>query len=58
VPPRDDLPAELYDFYLRAAVEVRQITTIESDELRYLIRLFGIHSCDLEKLRNILISSN
>jgi hypothetical protein len=58
VPPRDDLPAELYDFYLRAAVEVRQITTIECDELRYLTRLFGVHLCDLEKVRNILISPN
>lgn len=58
MPPRDDLPAELYDFYLRAAVEVRQITPVESDELRYLTSLFGVHSADLEKLRSILISPN
>jgi hypothetical protein len=58
VPPRDDLPAELYDLYLRAAVEVRQITPIESDELRYLTRLFGVHSCDLDKIREILVTSN
>ena len=55
---RPDLLSELYECYLRAAVELRCITLMESRELRHLRRLFGIHPDDLEQIREGLLSRN
>jgi hypothetical protein len=56
VPP--ELFADLYDLYLRAAVELGHITFIESDELRYLRRIFGLHLADVEEIRQTFITTN
>jgi hypothetical protein len=56
LPP--DLLEDLYNLYLRAAVELRQITCLEQEQLRRLRRLFGIHATDLEQIRESLLSRN
>jgi hypothetical protein len=53
-----DLLADIYDLYVRAAVELRQITFLESNELRHLRRIFGVHMADLEQIRQILMTKN
>lgn len=53
-----DFVTDLYDVYLRAAVELRQITFLESNDLRYLGRSFGIQIADLEQLRSALVVLN
>ena len=55
---RPDLLSELYDCYLRAAVELRYITLLESRELRRLRQTFGIHLDDLEQIRESVLSRN
>ena len=58
MPLRPDLLADLYDFYLRAAVELRYITLLECRELRRLRDVFGIGTDDLEQIREALVSRN
>ncbi|HYP13618.1 MAG TPA: hypothetical protein VEQ63_06825 [Bryobacteraceae bacterium] len=58
MPFDQDLATDLYDLYLRAAVELRQITFGESDELRCLRRFLGIRTVDLEQLRSALVVRN
>jgi hypothetical protein len=58
VPFSADLLVDLYDLYLRAAVELRQITLVELDELRHMRRLFGVHTTDLAQIREALVTRN
>jgi hypothetical protein len=58
VPFSADLLVDLHDLYLRAAVELRQITLVELDELRHIRRLFGVHDTDLAQIRETLVSRN
>ena len=53
-----ELLADIYELYLRAAVELRQITGVERDELHHLRILFGIQGTDLEHIRESLVSLN
>ena len=53
-----ELMADIYDVYVRAAVELRQITWLESDELRYLREITGLHKADVEQIRQALIVNN
>ena len=53
-----ELLADIYDMYLRAAVEQRLITCLEFDELRHLCRVFGVHTADIEQIRQVLITKN
>ena len=52
------LLVDIYELYLRAAVELRQITGLERDELHHLRILFGIQRSDLEQIRESLVSLN
>jgi hypothetical protein len=56
LPP--DLLANLYDLYLRAAVELRQITLLELEDLCRLKSLFGIDPADVEQIRESLLNRN
>lgn len=58
MPLEEDLATDLYDLYLRAAVELRQITFFESDQLRDLRRFLGIRTVDLERIRAALVVQN
>ena len=53
-----ELLTDIYDLYLRAAVEQRLITCVEFDELRHLYRVFGLHTADIEQIRQVLITKN
>jgi hypothetical protein len=53
-----DLLTDIYDVYVRAAVELRQITWLESDELRHLREITGLHTADVEQIRQALIVNN
>jgi hypothetical protein len=53
-----DLMAEIYELYVRAAVELRQITWLESNELRHLRQIAGVHTADIEQIRQVLIVNN
>ena len=55
---RPDLLSELYDCYLRVAVELRYITLMECLELRRLRQMFGVHLDHLEQIRDSLLSRN
>ena len=50
--------ADIYDLYVRAAVELRQITWLESSELRHLREVTGLHTADVEQIRQVLIVNN
>jgi hypothetical protein len=56
LPP--ELLAEIYDLYLGAAVELRQITCLERDQLRRLRLVLGICPTDVEQIRESLVSPN
>ena len=53
-----DLMSDIYDLYIRAAVELRQITWLESSELRHLRQVTGLRTADVEQIRQVLIVNN